>query len=167
MDSSVFLCHFPTLKFSNWWMLRAFCSFVVSQDLDLGLKEWFGHIQLSFDGPQLPVYVAPLIPPTIHLSPFFTIQKRCKTTLLVHTARGGFIFIQPSVFSGENLRLAPQNSFGTNSVPRLFLQHSAADTEKHHTTVSPHEVWVLQGPDDNAHNARWHRKRGGRRCEGR
>lgn len=24
--------------------------------------------------------------------------------------------------------------FGTNSVPRLFLQHSVTDTEKHHTT---------------------------------
>lgn len=26
------------------------------------------------------------------------------------------------------------NPFGTNSVPRLFLQHSVSDTEKHHTT---------------------------------
>lgn len=84
-------------------------SFVVSQDLDLGLKEWFGHIQLSFDGPQLPVYVSPLIPPTITSEP-----------ILYHTEEA------------QNYSACPHSEGWLCLYPaeRLFRGKSAAGTAK-------------------------------------
>lgn len=49
----------------------------------------------------------------VPVSPFFTAQKRSKTIRLVHTARGGFALIWPSVFSWVvKLWLAPQTHLG-------------------------------------------------------
>lgn len=81
-----------------------------------------------------------------------------------HTAR--VVLLLFYFFSGlVKLWLAPSFPFGTSSAPSLFLRRSLADTkkkktQKHQHNSSLHEVWVLQWPDDNTHNAGWHRKRG-------
>lgn len=142
-----------------------------------GSKAWFGHIQLLFDGTSIHAggasgrrgFLAHPIPPT---------NTRCQWTQCFPCTGEAELFHFMSTqlarlcsYSAEHLfgvgRAAAGITlpFGTDSAPRLFLQHSATDTEKHHTIPLSMRSGCLQGPDDYAHSAHWHRKRAGRRRE--
>lgn len=71
----------------------------------------------------------------VPVSPFFTAQKRSKTIRLVHTARGGFALIWPSVFSWVvKLWLAPQTHLGPTPCQGCSCSIQSQIRKKNHTT---------------------------------
>lgn len=99
-------------------------------------------------------------------------QKRSKTTPLhchVNTAtcRVALLFSRASFQEWQSCGWhdTPIWEQTLCQVLSCFLQHSATNKTKHHTTPTLHDVWVLYGADDYTHNVYWHRKRGGKRSE--
>ncbi len=92
-------------------------------------------------------------------------RKEAKLLRWMSTRLGWLCSIIPASFQGwqscGRLSAPIWNQLGAKVVPAAFSHRY----RKPPYSASLHDVWVLLRPDDNTHNAPWHRKRGGKRCD--